>query len=371
MIDAQNSSIIDITTGWLTVNSNCNSRCTWCYLGESVKAPARHMSIRMAKNAIDFYVELGIISLIFIGGEPTLYPYLANLAGYARQKGVPEITVVTNGRRMSDTKYTTTLAAAGIDTFSMTIHSTRSDLHDLISGCSAAHQAFAGIRNVVQTGKRCSINLVVSKDNFDDVPHSIPVFLNEWGVTNVTVSCANPAVTGETVDGSESLHPHRFAELIVKLADFSKEVEILHELPICIIPEGTLVKLLKEGRLGFGCHIGLGNGIILDVDGDILPCNSFSGHKMLKLFDGPQALYTANDFLRIWSSSPPFKELRANANVYRSEKCKQCGIWAICNGGCPIVFGHYEPDEIILGSSKSMTLERIQRLSRGGDDNEH
>ena len=322
----------------------------------------------MAKNAIDFYAELNIVSLIFIGGEPTLYPDLVELVAHARQRGIPELTVVTNGRRLFDEQYAQSLANSGLDTFSVTIHSAREELHDLISRRRAAHQAFVGIRNAVATGKKCFINLVVSKDNIDDVPASIPIFLNEWGVANVTISCANPAVTGDSVDGSASLHPRRFAELIVALADFPKEVQILHELPICLIPEPILVKLLREQRLGFGCHVGVGNGVILDIDGDMLPCNSFAGHKLVTLFKGVEAQFTPDEFLRYWTHDESFREFRQDVNVYRSQKCRECDIWQICNSGCPIVFGHYDPEEIILGSPKSMTLQRVQHLLKGGDD---
>ena len=361
------SGIIDITTGWITVNSNCNSRCKWCYLGELVAQPSRYADLQMVKRAIDFYKELGIVSLVLMGGEPTLYPGLQDVVRHASLRNIPELTVVTNGRRLYDQDYASALAKAGLDIFSITIHSTKKDLHDLISGRKAAHHAFAGVKNAVKTGKKCFINLVVSKDNIGDVEESIPVFLNDWGVANVTVSCANPSVIGDKVDGTESLHPDRFAELVVRLAHFPKEVKILLELPLCIIPEPILIKLLKEQRLGFGCHVGLGSGIILDIDGDILPCNSFPGHKMIKLFDGDRVLYSPEEFLKVWSLDPEFREFRREVNVYRSDKCVECGIWQICNSGCPIVYGHYEPDEIIKGIPMSMTLVRVQSLLKGGD----
>ena len=105
----------------------------------------------------------------------------------------------------------------------------------------------------------------------------------------------------------------------------------------------------------------------MDIDGDILPCNSFPGHKMIKLFDGDRVLYSPEEFLKVWSLDPEFREFRREVNVYRSDKCVECGIWQICNSGCPIVYGHYEPDEIIKGIPMSMTLVRVQSLLKGGD----
>ena len=68
-----------ISTGWLNVNTECNNRCTWCYRTADFNLSPQQMCFSDAEKLIDFFIELEIFSLIFIGGEPTLYPNIHKL----------------------------------------------------------------------------------------------------------------------------------------------------------------------------------------------------------------------------------------------------------------------------------------------------
>jgi MoaA/NifB/PqqE/SkfB family radical SAM enzyme len=64
--------------------------------------------------------------------EPSLHPDILEIALYARDIGFQMIEMVTNGNRLSDMNFCTKLIQAGINTFSLSIHSHNTKIHDAI-----------------------------------------------------------------------------------------------------------------------------------------------------------------------------------------------------------------------------------------------
>ncbi|PIS41857.1 MAG: hypothetical protein COT25_00820, partial [Candidatus Kerfeldbacteria bacterium CG08_land_8_20_14_0_20_42_7] len=164
--------LIDVTTGWVNLTTKCNNRCAWCYRSEDFLAPPEVMSLSLAHQVVDFFGKLGIYSCIFIGGEPTLYPGLPKLIRQAKICGIPEITVVSNGRKYKHRDYVRMLAAEGLDHFSISIHSSDRESHNSICGTSSWDDTIQGIQNVVAEGYRCTLNLIAGRRNYDSVLES-------------------------------------------------------------------------------------------------------------------------------------------------------------------------------------------------------
>jgi len=86
----------------LVLTYRCQNDCPHCYVGRPRDFP--EMSTDRWKRVIDRCWELGIPHITFTGGEPTLWPDLAALVGYAEQVGL--VTgLQTNGRRLGDQAY--------------------------------------------------------------------------------------------------------------------------------------------------------------------------------------------------------------------------------------------------------------------------
>ena len=84
----------------IAITTRCNLFCKGCYSTRQGDEPF-DMSIDKAKAIIDKLSALGVLSLSFGGGEPTLHPSLFDIAAYARQMQVlPNMT--TNGLTMTE-----------------------------------------------------------------------------------------------------------------------------------------------------------------------------------------------------------------------------------------------------------------------------
>lgn len=364
MSDHTNGNVpVQVTTGWINVNTGCQNRCAWCYRYNDLLTNGVSMPLPMAEQLIDFFHQLEVYSCIFIGGEPTLYHELLTLVARAKVAGIPEVTVVSNGRRFRDMEFTQLFIDVGLDVFSISIHSSDPEVHDAVAGVRCWDKTINGIKTVVRLGGKCSLNVVAGQSNVDNIVDSLPILL-ATGVSEIIISCAIPRVTDDGIDGQYSLDPHRFATLVEAVIEAPSNVKILHELPLCILPANVFERLAREDRLGYGCHIGTGRGLAVDVDGNVIPCNSFPHMGLIELFDNGKLRYAPAEFLSLWSSQEEIIELRRQANVMRSPHCETCQLWRYCSCGCPLTWGHYEPSQYINNGLAQFTGRDLEVWTR-------
>jgi len=68
---------------------------------------------------------------------------------------------------------------------------------------------------------------------------------------------------------------------------------------------------------------------------------------MLKLVENGKLIYSTNEFLEAWKNNTEILSIRNEANVFRSEICSKCNLWALCNCGCPLTWGYFSPEDYI------------------------
>ena len=78
----------------IEVTNRCNLNCKHCYVK---RTPYVDLPQTLVKKIIEESNNLGVNRLTFTGGEPLLYPGLIELAQYAKQLGIPELALLTNG----------------------------------------------------------------------------------------------------------------------------------------------------------------------------------------------------------------------------------------------------------------------------------
>ncbi|MFF4220672.1 radical SAM protein [Streptomyces nondiastaticus] len=87
---------------WLEVTGFCNESCDHCYADSGPKGTHGTMTVPDWTHVIDQLAEMGTADVQFIGGEPTLYPHLADLITYAHRAGLSievfsNMTYIRNG----------------------------------------------------------------------------------------------------------------------------------------------------------------------------------------------------------------------------------------------------------------------------------
>ena len=89
----------------LHLTGNCNYRCKYCHsqFKDAIRRPDRDVAIALLR-ALAEEPKTQNCKITFVGGEPTLLPWLGDVIAFARECGFTTM-LVTNGHRLTDDVY--------------------------------------------------------------------------------------------------------------------------------------------------------------------------------------------------------------------------------------------------------------------------
>lgn len=169
----------------------CNIRCIFCYYRDNLQAPNR--SFDAIEADLLYAYRHGVREVDFSGGEPTVHANLPTLIERAKQIGMRQVCIISNGLRLAKPEYVAALKNAGLDEVLFSVHGSHPGIHDEITqvqGCFT--KLSAGLHNVAEAGLDVRINTVVNGVNYQAlgaicnlVLHYKPVqvnfiTLNDW-----------------------------------------------------------------------------------------------------------------------------------------------------------------------------------------------
>ncbi len=154
----------------LKVGFRCNNLCKFCVQGDKrQKLPAK--PVPELHKALEEGLATGATGVVVTGGEPTLHESIAEIARAARAMGYKDVQVQSNGRTFCYEKFCRKLIEAGVTEFSPSLHGSRPEIHDFLTGAPGSFlQTAAGIRNLKKLGARVITNSVITKSNARDLP---------------------------------------------------------------------------------------------------------------------------------------------------------------------------------------------------------
>jgi MoaA/NifB/PqqE/SkfB family radical SAM enzyme len=169
----------DSTNLFFHILTECNLNCRHCYIN-----PAQHGKSRVPLHTIKAWLDVfsndnAAPNLIFLGGEPTLHPNLAEAVKYARSKGFSSITIDTNGFLFHD--IIDKVGPEEVDFFSFSLDGATRETNDTIRGQGSYDTCIKGIKKTVVAGFATSLIYTVSRANIDEL-ESMPAFLCDLGI---------------------------------------------------------------------------------------------------------------------------------------------------------------------------------------------
>lgn len=117
----------------------CNIRCVYCNVhgGDDQRVYERGYIEAQVDDAYDRVVvargALGVPTLDFIGGEPTLHPDLPELIRYGRDKGFPKVFICSNGVLLRKAGYLQKLVDAGLTGVRFSFHEHRPEVANALA----------------------------------------------------------------------------------------------------------------------------------------------------------------------------------------------------------------------------------------------
>jgi len=296
----------------LAITTRCNMFCNGCY-NTRKEDEQRDISIDKAKVVIDRLSELGLLSLSFGGGEPTLHPGIFQIAAYAREKQIlPNMT--TNGLTMTE-EFAEKCSVFG------NVHFSIHKLHDMKHILSAIRT----YRKV--TGKKPGLNLLLTTET---IPHLDEIIYKtkKIGIEKVLflrykTTAKNMDIQGLSIDKELSGIPSRLKQL----QQANKQLMFLYDCSLFeALAENGFTDIITYRKYDSnGCQGGNAY-IAIDVNGMYKPC-SFWHEPFGNVLD--------IDF-DYWVYNSQLNEFR---NKRKDVSCTHCEFLELCAGGCRLLHG--------------------------------
>jgi radical SAM protein with 4Fe4S-binding SPASM domain len=314
----------------LSITSSCPNACPHCY--ESSSKHGGDLGLEYWKGVIETLSCMGVFHCAIGGGEPALVPWLFELAGFARSRGmVPNLTTsgagVTSGwARRSDVFGQVNVSIdgpwgpRGEAVFRRAVDA---------AGILRRHRGDVGI------------NCVVTRRNFDrlDDVCSLAKRLRLPEVELLRFKPAGRATRRELPFESFDLTADQYAAVVPTVKRLMLKYRIRIKLDCSMVPAVASAGI-KPGLMEFFGASGCEGGSELcsvDAKGDVHAC-SFDSHSECR----------AGDIESRWPHENAFRRFR-RWEEKGAKVCLDCDWFETCRGGCHVVAKHvtgswYAPD---------------------------
>lgn len=250
----------------LSIGAVCNNNCVFCM--EEDRDGRYVNNSAMTRERVRWILERhrGAEEACFTSGEPTTRPELQEFVAWARELGYARISVMTNGRRLSQMPYAAALARAGMNRFYVSIHGHTRRLHEgLTRTPDSFEQTVAGLDTITKL-KRFGVELhtsTVLTDRNLPMLGEIYAFLRAHGVDQVVFNVMQANGRADTF--FEQIFPP-YTEIAAEFRRFLRECgepqpsAFLVDIPLCVTEE---IPDFHRGFVERHCHYDLAENAIL------------------------------------------------------------------------------------------------------------
>ncbi|MEO7021150.1 MAG: pyrroloquinoline quinone biosynthesis protein PqqE [Ktedonobacteraceae bacterium] len=261
---------------------------------------------------------LGVLHILFSGGEPLLRKDLPVLVACAQHEGM-YTNLITSGLGLTRSR-ALALREAGLDSIQISFQADQEELADSLAGSTSAHtRKLAAARLVRELGLPLTVNVVLHRANLDRLAQIIALAEQ---LDAQRLELAHTQYVGWAFLNKEALLPSRDqieqAEHIAVAAQarLHGKMEVLYVLP------DYYAERPKPCMHGWGQRY-----LAVNPSGDVLPCQTASAIPDLR-FDNVRD----HSLVWIWHESAAFRRFRGTE--WMPEPCQSCALRAIDFGGC-------------------------------------
>ncbi len=299
---------------WCTfaITENCNARCEYC---QYWRRKHSELSTEDVFKIIRQIKSLGVVSVVFSGGECMLRPDLAEVIAYTTSLGL-EANVVSNGLISSEDSFRE-MMSHGLSGLTFSLDGSKASTHESFRmGCSF-NKLMESIQKAVEIRKRngftttISTTTVINKTNINDLQ-------NIYRLRKTLRADKNYFQPVWPIFEEKRFH-QQFGFSEMSFEDLQRvAAELMH------IPKGNLKKYYKLlpymyrniGWISKRYHCYAGRAFIyVDSSGNLFPCSPLSNKKPIGSL--------LNDNIKTIISK---KELKDKLNNYKQFKCGGCSL---------------------------------------------
>lgn len=148
---------------YIYLTNNCNYICKHCYLGSRL-SKNEVMELADVYEHLETWRSLGSKKVCFIGGEPTLYPYLEDAVIRAAELGYEKIIIGSNGSQYAREVFNA-LPLEVISYIQISLDGAKKDTHDFIRQKGAFDEA---VKTIQFLRKKCvDVRIIMTVNNYN------------------------------------------------------------------------------------------------------------------------------------------------------------------------------------------------------------
>ena len=159
----------------------CNLRCKMCYFSDEEYRKKLKGVIKIedfTKIATAFF-HRALKVQIGCGAEPTLYKELPALISIAKEKGVPYVSITTNGNLLNEDLIHRYIES-GLDEITLSMHGVVKETYEYLME-KADYEKFCHVLNLLSKAKEkhkitVRINYTINEDNIDELSRFFEIF---------------------------------------------------------------------------------------------------------------------------------------------------------------------------------------------------
>ncbi|MCG8683230.1 MAG: radical SAM protein [Desulfobacterales bacterium] len=239
--------------------TRCNLRCAHCYINREQHGETT-LSLDTIQNWLNIFShKASQTNLVFLGGEPTLHPNLAEAVKTARKLGFKSITIDTNGYLFRD--ILDKIKPDEVDFISFSLDGATQETNDSIRGEGCWDTVMAGIKKASSKGFTCSMIYTVSEKNIHELD-LMPRVVKGLGISRFFIQVVG--IRGES-NASEARHQVSKATWLETIPKTAEQI-VSHGIIV------TYPKVFLEPGEPFECAANVADNYFVFPNGRVYQC---------------------------------------------------------------------------------------------------
>jgi PqqA peptide cyclase len=295
----------------------CPLHCPYCSNPIQLSQTGNELKTEEWKRVISEASDLGVLHILFSGGEPLLRKDLPELVATARDAGM-YTNLITSSLGFTRIR-AQQLKAAGLDSVQISLQSDEAGLADAIAGAQAHTKKREAAQLARELGFPLTINVVLHRANIGHI-EAIIALAEELDAQRLEL--ANTQFLGWAFKNKEMLLPTRKQLEEAEKVAIAAQMRLRGKMEVLYILPDYYSDRPKPCMNGWGRRY-----LTVNPMGDVLPCQTAVEIRSLR-FDNIRQ----HSLRWIWTESEAFNHFRGTA--WMPEPCRSCPRREIDFGGC-------------------------------------
>lgn len=301
-----------LETFHIELTSRCNERCVHCYIPHEKKDT--DISEKLMIEALNQCKKMGVLTVIFSGGEPMLHPHFCEFLKYAKDLDF-NVTVLSNLTLLTD-EIIEVLKYRHCTCVNVSLYSMNALVHDTITARKGSFEKTKNnILKLLDNDIAVQINCPIMKQNKDSFQDVIT-----WGQDHKCSVVTDYLIAARYDRTTDNLNNRITTEDLEDVISKLMENDVVLQSNVSSFSAEQMKDGIKANLDDKVCGVGMST-MCMVANGNVYPCAGWQYYICGNLYD--------NSLEEIWNNSKEIGYLR-KLRLRDFEDCVKCEDYNYC-----------------------------------------